>query len=63
MEPTTKESISKLSSVLSTILFEKKGEEIKRFIEENPVEGEHPYEAAFRLGLAVMFSELLDDKD
>lgn len=53
--PTNKEAISKIVSVLSTKVFEKKGKEIIEFIEENPVEGEHPYEQAFRLGLTILF--------
>ncbi len=58
--PTNGQAISKIASVLSTKVFDAKGEQIITFIKENPVEDEHPYESALRLGLAALFATMLD---
>ena len=62
MMPTNEEAVSKLATVISTHIFEKKGKQIADFIKSNPVSGEHPYESAFRLGLAVLLMELLAEQ-
>ena len=60
-EPTSQEAISKISSVISEKVFKEHGAHIVKFINENPTGVEHPYEAALRLGLTKLLTELIGD--
>ena len=59
--PSTDEAISRVGLDISEEIWKKHGEHILRHIEAHPVEGEHPYAAALRLGISIFLREAVQE--